>query len=305
MKILVADDQIAIQQCLRDVLAAQGYDVVTANDGVQALEAYREHRPAFTLTDISMPGMTGLELLRQIKALNAEAVVMLMTGAGTENFAVEALRGGAVNYFNKPVDINELIHTINRYSTLAGGYDYELFASGFILHETLRLQLNNDLTQVNHAVQMIVNHCRAIFALNDLFTLRFGLYEMIVNAIEHGNLGITYEEKSAALEENKLAWLLEERAQEPERASRRVEISCEIMPSGLACTISDEGDGFDHTAYSDLEDPTALFEQIGNSLHGRGIVLTRLQFDEVQFNDLGNQVRLVKRATNPALVGVG
>lgn len=296
MKILVVDDQKNILMLMQDVLEEQGYEVLTASDGVTALERYREHRPAFTLTDISMPGLTGLELLRQIKGLNPEAAVMLMTGAGSETFAIEALRGGAINYFNKPVDINELINTLNRYSTLATGYDYEHYAAEFLACEHLQLVIHNDISQVNHAVQMIVNHARAIFPLSDIFTLRFGLYEMIVNAIEHGNLGITYAEKSQALEQNRLCDLIRERAEEPERAGMRVRIACEIDPAGLRCTICDEGKGFDHSIYSSIQDPASLFEQIGTSLHGRGIILTRLQFDEMSFNDRGNEVCILKRS---------
>lgn len=299
MNILVVDDQPEIRMFLKEVLETEGFTVLMAGNGVEALERYNQHRPPFTLTDISMPGMTGLELLRQIKALNPEAVVMLMTGAGTESFAIEALRGGAVNYFTKPVDINELTTTIGRYVNLATGYDYEHVAVNFLKHERLELSLQNDLEQVNHAVQMIVNHCRAIFPLSEIFTLRFGLYEMLVNAIEHGNLGITFEEKSAALDNNGLSELLRLRAADPARAAKRVHILCEIGPEGLICTIRDEGEGFDHSAYSAIEDPTMLFEQIGTLLHGRGIVLTCLQFDKVTFNAKGNEVRIVKR-TPPA-----
>lgn len=295
MKILVADDQKSILMLLQDVLEEQGYEVLTASDGIAALELYREHRPAFTLTDISMPGLSGLELLRQIKALSPEAAVMLMTGAGSETFAIEALRGGAVNYFHKPVDLNELTSTLSRYATLASGYDYENTAPQFLVGEKLQLALRNDVNQVNHAVQLIINHARAIFPLSEIFTLRFGLYEMIVNAIEHGNLGITYEEKSKALEANRLSELMEQRKREPERINHRVMITCELDPEGLRCTIRDQGQGFKHNVYSDIEDPASLFEQIGTSLHGRGIVLTRLQFDEMTFNDLGNEVCIVKR----------
>jgi hypothetical protein len=118
---------------------------------------------------------------------------------------------------------------------------------------------------------------------------------MIVNAIEHGNLGITYEDKSKALEANQFNELLEQRMREPERMDRRVTISCSLDPEGLRCTIRDQGQGFNHNVYSDIEDPASLFEQIGTSLHGRGIVLTRLQFDEMIFNDLGNEVCITKR----------
>lgn len=297
MKILVVDDQQNILMMLKDFLEEQGYEVLTACDGAAALEVYREHHPSFTLTDISMPGLSGLDLLRQIKALHSEAIVMLMTGAGSENYAVDALRGGAANYFNKPVDINDLVNTLNQYATLAEGYDYEHYAADFLRSERLELEVPNDLGQANQAVQMIVNHARAIFPLADIFTLRFGLYEMIINAIEHGNLGINFEEKSRALEANQLCELIRERAKEPARLASRVRITCDIAREGMRCIIRDEGDGFDHTVYSNIADPAELFEQISTSLHGRGILLTRLQFDEMTFNERGNEVTIFKRAT--------
>ena len=303
MQILVADDQPEILMFLKEVLETHGHDVLTAGDGQAALELYSKHRPPFTLTDISMPGMTGIDLLKQIKAINDEAAVMLMTGAGCEGYAVDALRGGAVNYFNKPVDINELINTLNRYASLATGFDFEHFATAFLVNERLELALPNDIDYVNHAVQMIINHCRSIFPLSEIFTLRFGIYEMLVNAIEHGNLGITYEEKSKALEEGQLTELITRRANEPDRADRRVHVTCDISNDGLSCTIRDEGEGFDHSVYSEMEDPAVLFEELGPSLHGRGIILTSLQFDEVRYGGKGNVVTMIKRppVTEPAV----
>lgn len=300
MKVLIVDDQKEIIELLTEVLETQGYEVLSALNGEQALDLYREHRPAFTLTDITMPGMNGLALLRQIKEINQAAAVILMTGAGSESYAVEALRGGAVNYFHKPIDIQELSTTLRRYAPMTQGYDFDLFAGEIDITENLSLTLGNDLNIVNHAVQLIINHCRSVFRLSDIFTLRFGLYEMIVNAIEHGNLGITFAEKSKAIEEDQLVNLIKERAESPERASRRVSIVCTIDGKGLACTIRDEGEGFDHSSYSDVEDPSMLIEDLGLSLHGRGIILTRLQFDELRYNSKGNEVYLFKKAQSLA-----
>lgn len=294
MKILVVDDETPIRDFLKDVLQEQGYDVLTAAHGHEALSLYQQHRPPFTLADIAMPGMTGLDLLNQIKSANPEAVVILMTGAGKESYAVQALRGGAVNYFNKPIDINELIITLNRYRSLAAGFDFEHFAAAFLARETLELELKNSMEQINHAVQMIVFHCRSIFPLSEIYTLRFGIYEMMVNAVEHGNLEISFEEKSQALEENRLTELIRTRSNHHELAKRRVSVLCHIWPEGLRCTIRDQGPGFNASAYTDQEDPADLFEEIGGSLHGRGIILTRLQFDDVRFNDKGNEVVIFK-----------
>jgi anti-sigma regulatory factor (Ser/Thr protein kinase) len=133
--------------------------------------------------------------------------------------------------------------------------------------------------------------------MSEIYTLRFGLYEMIINAIEHGNLGITFAEKSRALEANRFGELMRERVADPRCANRRVKVDCTISLEGLRCIIRDEGQGFDHSIYSSVKDPAALFEQLGASLHGRGIILTRLQFDSMQFNEVGNEVLLVKRLT--------
>lgn len=295
MKVLVVDDQHSILEFLKDVLEGERYEVITADNGVSALELFQEHRPFFTLTDITMPGMTGLELLSQIKELDEGAVVMLMTGAGSETFAVEALRRGAANYFQKPIDINELINTFARYATLATDYDAEYIALEFLKFEKLELTIANNLEHVNRAIQMLTDHAAAVFPLSEIYTLRFGLYEMLINAVEHGNLGITYDEKSRALEENRLNELIKERSSDPERAQKRVWVTCEISPDGFGCSIKDEGKGFDHSKYSAVQDPAALFEQVGTSLHGRGLVLTRLQFDEVSYNDQGNEVHIYKR----------
>lgn len=303
MQILIVDDQPPVLNLLRELLEMHNYKVLTATDGVMAMDIYRECRPSFTLTDISMPNMSGLELLRQIKSINAEAVVMVMTGAGSESYAVEALRGGAVNYFNKPLDINDLITTLNRYRNLAMGYDYESYAGDLLQSEHLSLQVSNDLNMVNSAVQMIVNHCRAIFHLDEIFTLRFGLYEMMVNAVEHGNLGITFDEKSRALEANRLTELMEERVKIPEINQRRVHVDCQISSRELYCKIRDEGNGFDHSTYTSVDDPASMFEAMGASLHGRGIMLTRLQFDDVRFNAKGNEVRILKNVKPRMRIG--
>ena len=79
-------------------------------------------------------------------------------------------------------------------------------------------------------------------------------------------------------------------------ASRRVRIQCDLRAEEMECVIADEGDGFDHSVYSRSTDPAQLFEELGTSLHGRGIMLTCLQFDKVEFNDKGNVVTIVKRA---------
>lgn len=102
-KILLIDDEADILRVLSRSLRADGYDVVTASNGKEALETFRAESPEIVLTDIKMPEMDGLEVLRRVKAIDAEAQVIIITGHGDIDSAVEALQYGASDFINKPV----------------------------------------------------------------------------------------------------------------------------------------------------------------------------------------------------------
>ena len=120
--------------------------------------------------------------------------------------------------------------------------------------------------------------------------VRVAIREMIINAIEHGNLCITYEEKSRALAENRYFEFLAERQRDLRYRDRSVEIIYALGPERVAYRITDEGEGFDYEAY--LTDASAIENSL-NETHGRGIILARSVFDEVRYNRKGNQVLLV------------
>ncbi len=102
-KILLIDDEEAIVRVLSMSLRSDGYDVVTANSGEQGLENFEKEKPGIVLTDIRMPGMDGLEVLRRIKAIDPDVEVIIITGHGDIDAAVEALQHGASDFINKPV----------------------------------------------------------------------------------------------------------------------------------------------------------------------------------------------------------
>jgi anti-sigma regulatory factor (Ser/Thr protein kinase) len=110
-----------------------------------------------------------------------------------------------------------------------------------------------------------------------------------VNAIEHGNLGISYEEKTKALDEDKLNEVILTKSREPELAKRRVTVRYRLTHEKVTYDIEDEGDGFDVSHLPNPGDPENLW--LG---HGRGILMTRALMDEVIYNEKGNKVTLVK-----------
>jgi DNA-binding NtrC family response regulator len=113
-KILVVDDERSILSLLKDALAQWGYEVTCVASAAEALAAIRTELFAAALTDIHMPDMSGLELLREIKQQDESIEVVMMTGYPTIASAVEALKEGAYDYLSKPLMLDELRHLMAR-----------------------------------------------------------------------------------------------------------------------------------------------------------------------------------------------
>jgi two-component system KDP operon response regulator KdpE len=111
-RILVIDDEIAIVRALQRSLTAHGYDVLTANSGEKALEAIEQHRPDLLLLDLGLPGMSGLEVCKRIRAQSNLPPIIIISVRNKERDKVEALDLGADDYVSKPFGIDELLARI-------------------------------------------------------------------------------------------------------------------------------------------------------------------------------------------------
>ncbi len=107
-RILVVDDELEFRSILREFLTLKRYDVLTAADGPEALQVVKEERPHVVLLDIRMPKMNGLEVLRQIRAIDQEVRVIMVTGVQERETGRAALELGACDFLAKPVDLRYL-----------------------------------------------------------------------------------------------------------------------------------------------------------------------------------------------------
>jgi DNA-binding NtrC family response regulator len=115
MKILVVDDEASVRELIRKGLSQKGgYNVEDAQNGVEAIEKIEKDVFDLVLPDLMMPGMDGLKLLKAIKGTRPEVMVILMTGHGSIETAVEAMKIGANDYITKPIDFNELFTHISK-----------------------------------------------------------------------------------------------------------------------------------------------------------------------------------------------
>ncbi len=113
-KILVVDDEHLIRWSLEQNLKKQGYEVLTAGSGEDALRIVREEQPDLVLLDIQLPGISGLEVLEKIKEYDEDIIVIMVTAHGGLETAVTAMRIGAYDYLNKPFNLDEMSIVIRK-----------------------------------------------------------------------------------------------------------------------------------------------------------------------------------------------
>jgi DNA-binding NtrC family response regulator len=114
VRILVVDDEHLIRWSLEQNLKKQGYDVLTAGSGEDALRLVREEQPDLVLLDIQLPGISGMEVLEKIKEFDDEIIVIMVTAHGGLETAVNAMRVGAYDYINKPFNLDEMAVVIKK-----------------------------------------------------------------------------------------------------------------------------------------------------------------------------------------------
>ncbi len=114
LKILVIDDERGIREGCRRILESENYHVLMAEDGTQGLELARTDQFAVALIDLKMPGIDGLEVLKEIRKINSEIIPIIVSGHGTIESAVEAMKAGAFDFITKPFTPDQLLKIIDK-----------------------------------------------------------------------------------------------------------------------------------------------------------------------------------------------
>jgi DNA-binding NtrC family response regulator len=111
-KILIIDDERSIRNSMKEILQFEGHEVIVAEDGMEGLVAVKSGHPDVVFCDIKMPKMEGIEVLERVKEFAASTPVIMITGHGTIETAIESIRKGAYDFIEKPLDLNRLLITI-------------------------------------------------------------------------------------------------------------------------------------------------------------------------------------------------
>lgn len=285
--VLVVDDEPIGRETLVENLTVEGYQVVEADSGEaawRAIDAAPERFDAILL-DRMMPDMDGIEILHRVKqrADMRHVPVIMQTGMTADADILEGLQAGAYYYLTKPFSADTLLAIV-----AAATRDYRGHKE---LEDEVKRQ-GQVLSCLAEArfVYRTPDEARRLAALlansaPEPGRVVLGLSELMLNAIEHGNLAIGYQQKSVLIENECLHDEIEQRLASPEFSQRRAEVEVRRAAGELRFVIRDQGAGFDWQGYLEMS-PERAFDT-----HGRGIAMSRMiSFDRLEYHGLGNEV---------------
>lgn len=291
--VLVVDDDMATLDCLVEAVHLLGLAVVSASDGETACGLFDQKNPCLVVTDVRMPRMDGLALTEHVKSRSPECPVIMITGHGDEATAIAALKAGASDYLRKPFQLSELRAAIHRALSLIRARLVEARSCVALERAQYHLVLKNEPEMVGGLLTLFLRPVEFQLSEADKLHVRVALQELLINAIEHGNLGISTVEKSEAVMNDTYEDLIRNRRQDPRYGRRRVNVrlSHDTDRQILQCTICDEGEGFDWQPFLNAT-PGTLVPGAGS---GRGLFLVKTLVPDVAYNAKGNEVTVTFR----------
>lgn len=292
MRLLVVDDEEAMRDLLANYLTMDGYVVQVADCVDQAWRILNENGSRFdaVISDRLMPGGDGLELVKKIKndeRLKAIPVIIQSAMSAEQDFQ-EGIEVGAHFYLTKPYQRQLLLAVV--YAAIEDGHR--------------RRTLNEECVRWNRSLDLLCEgefRVRTLTEANNLAArlatlcdhkdeAAKGFSELLINAIEHGNLGIGYEEKGALLESGCWYGELERRLACPDQQERYAYVKFKLKNERFQVSICDQGNGFPYQNFQTFDPARATHA------HGRGIAMAKLAgFESVDYQGCGNEVVVTAR----------
>jgi CheY-like chemotaxis protein len=302
--ILLVEDSPTQAMQLKLLLESGSHAVINCDDGLPALDFLANGNCELVITDLELPVMNGLDLIKKMKADFPQIPAILITGHGSERLAAEALKVGATAYVPKSMiddlllgtveDVLGVMRTDRRYSelidcTVENRLVFELPSRPELLITAIDL-----VTQMAAGMQLLT--------VMERYRVSQAMQHAVSNALYRGNLELSREQfQHASVAETDLAALpaiVHERLAVAPYQQRKVHFDARLMRDLIRVVIKDEGPGFDHRSMEakQLEQETAPFT--GDS--GRGFALMCRFMDKVSFNSAGNEITLIKHCAMPA-----
>ena len=293
MRILIIEDEADFAKLLENRLIEQGgHEVQIAFNGEEGWDIFCHANTFFDfiLTDYKMPRLNGIELLGRIRDNNYQLPVVIMTGYGDLDIAIQALQLGAFDFLIKPFSNQAFDTTVLKLEKL---YSSEQQLKHLL--PSMRQQMETTIYSQIDLITPLVNHFHSFYySLCKLFYINshridLSLYEALTNAIVHGNFEISSSVKEESWDQYES--LINKRETIPTYRNKQVILRCQVKEQQLIFEVEDEGRGFDNTQFANETESMRILNS------GRGLVLIRSSMDQVSWNETGNCIRMVKFLT--------
>lgn len=285
--VLVVDPCRNTQAQILDHVQSRGFSVISAQDATVALSTIELTRPDIVLTDSFYPEGAGLTLAKTIRSRHMPCPVIVMGERRSEQAIIHALRAGAVDFLQKPIGVEELANALQRARHLLPP---DLWNTAGVLRSSYSLTIDSDPSHIPGVVSWLIKATATCLSDTTQLHLRGTLQELLLNAIEHGNLELSYQAKQQAIEQDRLSELVQDRLAQPRLAQRTVTIlvQSDRQEGILEYQITDQGKGFQWKSI--LHRSTEACHEGDPS--GRGIFLARSFFPGLHYNNRGNEVTI-------------
>ncbi len=284
--ILTVDDDPLNRDILAEYLSEAGYAVVEADDGDTALDLLRTTPSIDAIVlDRMMPRMSGMDVLKAVKGDQryCDIPVVMQSAATAREQILEGIKAGVFYYLTKPYEDQMLLAIV----------------SAALLDAATKKRLRDEVSQHRRVLGLMeqsrfrfrtLEEARNIaFLIANCFpdpeAVVYGINEMLINAVEHGNLGITYGEKTQLILEGRLFDEIARRLALPSNEGKWAYLTLEVKDGHIEIRIKDQGKGFDWRQYLDISPDRVTHP------HGRGIATSKLMsFTSVDYIGCGNEV---------------
>ncbi|MBF0376922.1 MAG: response regulator [Desulfamplus sp.] len=289
MNILVVDDNISVVELVSKQLRSCGHSSVTAENGGIALEYFLKEPAAFDIiiSDVMMPVMDGLELLKKIRQHKYDIPFIVMTGFSEIETVIKALKQGATDFLRKPYSLKELSSALYRIESMLNikqSIEQTLPFINTDFHTTMPSKTGL-ISGVVGFLQIVAKPYCQLYGINSA-DITTSLTEALNNSVVHGNLDISSELKNRSWQE--FQEILEERESIPEYCEKLVKVSFTVIDMQMKWEIIDNGKGFDYINLPKTNDPSKFLSS------GRGLFLISSFMDKVSWNSKGNAIEMVK-----------
>ncbi|QDV31585.1 Chemotaxis protein CheY [Planctopirus ephydatiae] len=288
--ILVVDDSSTDRRLVCGLLKANTQWIVSeASSGSEALQMIALNPVNVVLTDLAMPDISGLELVTTLRRDCPRLPVVIMTGVGTDEIAVTALKLGASSYVPKCRLAQDLTDAIQGVLDAVRDDTTRERLSQRIVHHKIEFCIENDPELIASLVQYLQEETARSGICEPADRIRVGvaLQEAMTNACYHGNLEVSSSLRE--IDHRQFYELARSRMGISPYQERRIHVAAEFSPAAACFVIRDEGPGFDPGTIPDPTVPDNLEKPCG-----RGLLLIQMFMDEVEYSKQGNQVVLKK-----------